>query len=453
MKIKKLLCLLLCLCFVAGAVNSSGILNVAAQSEEELQADIDAIDQEIAENEELLEEVSQNAEQQKAELDKLEAQIDKIESEAAVVQSQIHTINGQIGVLTADYNKLKGEIEDKNRSILKTNATIKNNEDHIEKNKNLLASKLRSAYMNGNESTLKILMGADSLASFLTRLELMKRTSENDKKTIDTFKGKVASLKKAKKQLQQDKATIVENQKKVVETRTEYTEQKRELQTKQTEYKGMVTEIEKQYAKVEEYIASLDKESAAYQSYITDLQRQRAEANEALDEFINSYIENNPPVDSDNNQDDDGSYSSGSAYYESNDDWVWPVGGISYYISAYYMDPTYYAEIGSVHYGIDITGGSFYGTSIYAARAGTVIMSADEGDGYGNKVIIDHGDGFISLYAHNSLNVVSTGETVSKGQLIAYSGSTGYSTGPHLHYEIRYNGEKVDPALYHPGKV
>lgn len=458
MNFKKLLCLMLCICFVFGAINSSGMLEAFAETEEELQQNIDDIEEEIAENEELLEQVSQTAEEQKEELEKLETQIDEYESKAADVQLQIHEINSEIDTLTAEYYELKREIEDKNRSIIKTNASIKKTEQEIADNKDLLAAKLRSAYMNGNESTLKILMGSDSLASFLTRLELMKRTSENDKKEIDNFKKNVVSLKKDKLQLEKDKAIIVENQKKVAETRSEYTQKKANLQSKQTEYKGMVTEIEQQYANVEEYVATLDKESAAYQSYIEELQLQRAAANDALDEFINNYIANNPPIDTDNNQDDgaddyDDSYSSGSAYYESSDDWVWPVGGISYYISAYYMDPTYLAEIGSVHYGIDITGGDFYGTGIYAARAGTVIASGDDGDGYGYKVIIDHGDGFISLYAHNSLNVVSTGESVAKGQLISYGGSTGYSTGPHLHYEIRYNGEKIDPANYHPGKV
>ena len=292
-------------------------------------------------------------------------------------------------------------------------------------------------------------MGADSLASFLTRLELMKRTSEGDKKAITDFEKKVTTLNKSKVKLEKDKATIEENQKKVVEAKAEYVDKKAELEVKKAQYDKKMASVEKQYAKVEAYIAALDKEGEAYQSYISDLEQQKAEANEALDEFIRNYIENNPPLSVDNNAGE----STGSVYYESNDDWVWPVGGLGYYISAYYLDPTYYAEFGTPHYGVDITGGGFYGAGIYAARAGTVVASGDAGDGYGSKVIIDHGDGFLTVYAHNSYNVVSAGQYVSKGELIGYGGSSGYSTGPHLHYEIRYNGEKVDPAYYHPGMI
>ena len=455
MNYKKLLCLVLCFCFALGAVNLSGIINAVAQSESELQGEVDRIEGEIAENEQKLEQLEQTADQQKAELEKLESQIEAIEVKLSDVQTQIYTLNQQIEKLTAEYNRLNAEIDQKNKNIAKATTLIQETEQNIEDNKDLLSAKLRSVYMNGNESTLKILMGADSLASFLTRLEMMKRTSENDKKTIEEFKQKVTLLKETKIQLEKDKAIIVENQKKVVETRNANTEKKATLQVKQTEYSTMVAQAEAQYAKIESYVASLDKESAAYKDYITDLKQQEAAANEALDDFFKDYYANQGSLPSDNNTDDDSGSSSsgGSAYYETTDDWAWPVGGGSYYITAYYMDSSYYQEIGSVHYGLDISGGGFYGRSLYAARAGTVVESGNSGDGYGNKVIIDHGDGFMTVYAHNSVNVVSAGDYVSKGQLIAYAGSSGYSTGPHLHYEIRYYGEKIDPAPYHPGYV
>ena len=455
MNYKKLLCLLLCFSFALGAINLSGVINAVAQSESELQGEVDRIEDEIAENEQKLDQLQQTADQQKSELEKLETQIESIEAQLSEVQSQIYELNQQITKLTAEYNRLNAEIQQKNKNIEAATALIQETEQNIEDNKDVLSAKLRSVYMNGNESTLKILMGADSLASFLTRLEMMKRTSENDKKTIEGFREKVTLLKKTKAQLESDKAVIVENQKKVVETRNTYTEKKATLQVKQTEYTTMVTQVEAQYAKIESYVASLDKESAAYKDYINDLKQQEAAANEALDEYIKNYYANQNQLPSDNDEGDysGGSSSGGSAYYETTDDWAWPVGGGSYYISAYYKDSSYLAEIGSVHYGLDISGSGFYGRSIYAARAGTVVTSGDSGDGYGNKVVIDHGDGFMTVYAHNSVNVVSSGDYVSKGQLIAYAGSTGYSTGPHLHYEIRYYGEKIDPAPYHPGYV
>lgn len=100
---------------------------------------------------------------------------------------------------------------------------------------------------------------------------------------------------------------------------------------------------------------------------------------------------------------------------------------------------------GSLHPGIDI--GAAMGTPIRAAAAGTVIVAAYSG-GYGNLVVIDHGNGLATAYAHQSQIAVSVGQQVAQGQLIGYVGSTGFSTGPHLHFEVRVNGSPVDPMGY-----
>lgn len=97
------------------------------------------------------------------------------------------------------------------------------------------------------------------------------------------------------------------------------------------------------------------------------------------------------------------------------------------------------------HYGIDISAPE--GTSIYALREGRVIFSGEQG-GYGNIVIVDHGDGFITKYAHNKVNLVKEGDVVDADTVIAQVGSTGLATGPHLHFEIKYNGEHVDPVTF-----
>jgi murein DD-endopeptidase MepM/ murein hydrolase activator NlpD len=98
-----------------------------------------------------------------------------------------------------------------------------------------------------------------------------------------------------------------------------------------------------------------------------------------------------------------------------------------------------------LHTGIDFGGG--YGAPIFAAESGTVISAGSRG-GYGNAIVIDHGGGTTTLYAHQSRFAVSGGAQVSRGQVIGYIGSTGYSTGPHLHFEVRINGATTDPAPY-----
>ena len=124
-------------------------------------------------------------------------------------------------------------------------------------------------------------------------------------------------------------------------------------------------------------------------------------------------------------------------------DMIWPVKGVITSPFGYRIHPIYGRQI--LHSGMDI--GVDYGTPVKAAMGG-VVVEADWISGYGNAVVIDHGNGMTTLYGHNErLNVV-TGQTVKQGDIIAYAGSTGNSTGPHVHFEIRVNGEAVDPALY-----
>ncbi len=122
----------------------------------------------------------------------------------------------------------------------------------------------------------------------------------------------------------------------------------------------------------------------------------------------------------------------------------WPVsGGVITSPQGWRTHPIFGTSI--YHAGMDI--GVDEGTPVHAADDG-VVVDADWLGGYGNCVIIDHGNGMQTVYAHNSALVVSAGQSVSKGELIAYAGSTGYSTGPHCHFEVRINGEPVDPMGY-----
>jgi murein DD-endopeptidase MepM/ murein hydrolase activator NlpD len=116
---------------------------------------------------------------------------------------------------------------------------------------------------------------------------------------------------------------------------------------------------------------------------------------------------------------------------------IWPVSGP--------LTSPFGMRWGSLHPGIDI--GVGYGTPIHAAAAGTVLVASYNG-GYGNLVVLDHGSSIATAYAHQSSIAVTVGQTVSQGEVIGYVGSTGFSTGPHLHFEVRVNGTPVDPLGY-----
>lgn len=131
-----------------------------------------------------------------------------------------------------------------------------------------------------------------------------------------------------------------------------------------------------------------------------------------------------------------------SESYASSGSFMWPL--------PYTHNITSYFEWrwGRMHQGIDISAGGVYGESIVAADGGTVTLAGNYGDGYGNYVIIDHGNGYQTLYGHCSSLAVSEGQHVSKGQTIGYVGSTGNSTGPHLHFEVRNNGTQLNPLNF-----
>lgn len=117
------------------------------------------------------------------------------------------------------------------------------------------------------------------------------------------------------------------------------------------------------------------------------------------------------------------------------------------------LTSTFGTRWGRLHGGLDISDGGVYGQPIYASASGTVTFSGGDNSGYGNYVIIDHGSGYTTLYGHCSSLVAVTGQYVNQGDLIGYVGSTGNSTGPHLHFEIRLNGEKWTPSATQANKI
>ncbi len=449
---RKVTSLLLCFAlFVSCFIFAEPSTIASAATKSELEDRIEEIDGEIAANEQKLNELKDEAESQKEYLDTLEAQIETVESKAVALQTQIGVIDEEISDLNTQLKQLKKEITLIEDEITeKQNEIIKTENDIAESSDNL-AARIRAAYINGSESTLKILMGSDSLASFLTRLEMMKRTSESDKKLINDFKDKAVSLKNQKTELEADKAELDEKQAEVIAKKTETQAKKDELTAKQAEYDATTAELESQYANIETYIEKLDKSSAAYQAYITELEEERAKADAEIDRILSEYyatsVKQTTTLASGSNNDSNAQTTASSAgsAYKGSGKWYWPLGNASCYISSSYGYRSASISGWSFHGGTDITGGGISGKPVYASRGGTVITAVTSNSGYGIYVLIDHGDGYSSLYAHMSARYVSAGDSVSQGQMIGRVGSTGNSTGPHLHFEIRYYGEKKDP--------
>ncbi len=433
---KRFLCVLLSFVLVFTAISFvEPSMLASAATRQELQDKIDELDDEIAANRKKLNSLKNDREKQKEYLDTLEAQIDSVSSKATSIQTQIQTIDNEITNLNAEINQLSKEIK-------LTEKEIVNTEEDINTSSTLLATKLRSAYMNGDESTLKILMGADSLASFLTRLEFMKRTSENDKRVIDDFKQQVTDLRKAKVKLEEDK-------KEVDAKKSEKVGKKSELVTKKAEYQKTMDSLEEQYTEIDEYVEGLDKSSSVYEEYIRNLEKEKAEADAEIDRILSEYYATSQSTTLPASNNEPGSSHAGPGYV-SGESWLWPLGREYCYISSPFGNRSASISGWSFHGGVDIAGGSgrLHGKPVYATRSGRVITAVTSDRGYGIYVMIDHGDGYSSLYAHMSARYVSAGDSVSKGQMIGRVGNTGNSRGAHLHFEVRYYGEKKDPMNY-----
>ncbi len=451
---KRALAALLCLVLLFTAIFAAAPVPAFAATKAELEDRIGEIDKEISANRSKLKELKDKQDKQQEYLDALQTQIDANQEKANALGEQIDGIDKEIDALNKQILKLRDEMAKLQKEIDKLNKRIEKTREEIDASKGELSTKLRNSYVNGNESNLKILMGSGSLASFLTHLEMMKRMSENDKKAIDHFKAIVQKLKAARAELREKKVALKEKKDAVQATKAEKVEKKNELKAKQDEFKRTIANLEKNYRAVNNVIAQLDRDGAVYKNYITKLQNERAAADREIDAIIRRAAEEAARKRAEELARQQAAQQGGQTTTQSSEpapsgggSWGYPVGGGTY-ISSGYGNRSASISGWSFHGGIDIAGGGIYGRPVYASRGGTVIAANWGNTGYGNYVIIDHGDGYASLYGHCSSLSVSAGQTVSKGQQIANVGSTGNSTGPHLHFEIRKNGVKVNPANY-----
>lgn len=319
-----------------------------------------------------------------------------LDSQVGTVQSQIDVLNEQITALDADITQKQAEIANKQASI-----TV---------NYEKLKQRLHALYLTGEASSLEIIMSAKNVIDLADKTEAIKAITTHDTDLINTLKTDMESIKT-------QKAEIETNRKNVASAKVT-------LDTKQNELTALLTETQSVIAELAAGESSATAENAK-------LAAERKKADGAIDQWYKEYYASHTG-------------SSGSGGYTSKGNFLWPVPGVTRISSGYGT------RWGSLHKGIDIASAGVYGKAIVAADSGRV-MQGGWGNygtgygGYGNVVAIDHGGGYSTLYGHCSRVVVSAGSTVKKGQVIAYVGSTGDSTGPHLHFEIRVNGVAKNP--------
>ncbi|MCR4601202.1 MAG: peptidoglycan DD-metalloendopeptidase family protein [Clostridia bacterium] len=317
---------------------------------------------------------------------------------------QIDSIDSQIESMEAQIAALNVKISDKQAEINKTQADLEKKQADIDTQNEALGSRLRVMYKRGETSMLEILLGSDSISSFITNMDMIQKIYDNDMDVLKALQEQYAEINAQKAKLMQLKS---------------------ELETQKTDRQNQSDQLSIQKAEVEELKASVASDNKALEEQIDELNKEA--------EAITRELQQSTTVSSSTTS----TYSGGAM--------AWPVPGVYRVTSPYGYRRHPILGVYKLHSGVDI--GAATGTSIVAANAGTVIFSGTK-SGYGKTVMVDHGGGVVTLYGHCSALLVSSGQSVSRGQTIAQVGSTGQSTGPHCHFEVRINGATTDPMPY-----
>ncbi len=315
-----------------------------------------------------------------------------------VLDSQISDVQKKIDGFQSQINEKVKAIEESEAKIDKLTVDLKNqNEAYV--------SRAKSMIKRGNVSYVEIVLKSKSPEDFINRLSVLKYAAKYDTEKMDEISASMEEVEALK-------SSLIKEKEEVVSLKSQQDEQKAVLDGYRAESQAIIDDLQKDIEKFEaEYNAAKKAEEAA-----------RAAAYRATTS---------------------GSYSVPASFVGGQ--FMWP-SNTTLVTSPYGYRIHPVTRKQRFHSGIDI--GAPYGSSIYAANSGTVVVSGYNSGGYGNYVVISHGGGFSTLYAHCSSLLVSAGQQVTKGQVIAKCGSTGMSTGPHIHFEIQQGGKTTNPMAY-----
>ena len=359
----------------------------------------------------------------------LQGQIDSSRLEQENWQQVIEDVSAKLKQIQADLDAANARLQgirnkqaEINAQIAQTQNEIVKMEAYLKTRQNVLNRRVRAIYMHGQLNYLEVILGANSFSDFANRVELLKRIIRSDYNLILEIQKQKAAIEAKKAQLEEDKRQLD-----ALAAEAEKTQ--KEIAAKKAEQQKVLDAAKSNKAAA----AQLEQDLNAQLASVRNLIQQRLAAAEAARQAAQQAAES----------DDGGGGGSDDNYVQGTGAMSWPCSGPITSPFGYRTHPIFGTTI--FHAGIDI--GVDYGTPIHAADSGVVVYSGWI-SGYGNAVIIDHGGGVSTLYGHNQSLAVSEGQSVSKGSVIAYAGSTGNSTGPHCHFEVDVNGSPVNPMGY-----
>ncbi len=314
-------------------------------------------------------------------------------------------LDSQISDIQKKIDGFQSQIDEKVSAIEESEAKIDQLTIDLQNQNAAYTNRAKSMIKRGNISYLEIVLNSKSPEDFLNRVSVLKYAAKYDTEKMDEISASMVEVEELKN-------ALIKEKEEVVALKSQQDEQKSVLDGYRAESQAIINELQKD---IESFEAQYNAAKKAEEAARTAAYRASSSGN---------Y---NVPAN----------FVGGQFMWPSNTTLVTSPYG-------YRRHPVLGTQ--RFHSGVDI--GAPYGSSIYAANSGTVIVSGYNSGGYGNYVVINHGGGFSTLYAHCSSLLVSAGQQVSKGQVIAKCGSTGMSTGPHIHFEIQQGGRTTNPMAY-----
>lgn len=395
MRKKILSCILMCLIIVSFSIN---VFSVDENQETNSTAENKTLE-----------------EQQKelnTKIDESNTKLEYVQGEMGETLKKVEELNDSITDYEAQYSDLENQITTLENQIKNGSAQIQEIQEEYDRKEKILKRRTVALYEAGETTYLDFLLTSKSIVEFLSNYYIISEIIEYDNNLLEELDYKKTKLEEAKQKQE---------------------EQEKELRVAKNKINSTNILLNNTKILKENYMLKLTDEEKTLQEQIAQYKEEQADLERKILASIN--------------------WTGTMSIKFTGGVMVWPIAMEGTYITSGYGNRLHPIQgVYKNHAGIDISGSNVNGTPVVAAADGVVTYAGWIG-GYGNCIIINHGSGIVSLYGHGSETVATVGQVVKQGDIIMKVGSTGNSTGPHVHFEIRKNGEVVDPIPYLNGEI